>query len=312
MLWILSRRIAFVVAMIALFSGIADAMPTEYYGEDELGDMTLIVYDASGFPASGAQVYRTDSEWEYEGMEETDASGRIFFNGLHASETHGYQFYTFLDGYFVTSSADGIEAGKNSVVELRPNTENRQNITIETVGDCVFPCGDTLVFSVNIENSGPHDASYAEVLAYDGRGELITGLCDDGAGYGFDYSDYGDSFPWLGYGYDLSGLSDSQRSWLEERTGELCIGDLKEVGGICSYPSYDNPMERRTGNGYSPICPYGGQQRLSQGSTNYLRIVNLPENAERVTIRAIGIDGDGNYRMTEKTFERERVAEKQE
>ena len=305
-------RIAFVLAMLALFSGIVDAMPAEYYGEDELGDITLIVYDASGSPASGVQVYRTDSEWEYEGMEETDSGGRIFLKGLHASKTHGYQFYTFLNGYFVTGSVEGIEAGKNTVVELRPNTGNRQNITIETVGNCVFPCSGTLVFSVNIENTGPNEASYAEVLAYDDEGELLSGLCDDVAGYGFNYSDYGDSFPWLGYGYGLGGLSDTQKSWLEERTGELCIGDLKDVGGACSYPSYDNPMERRTGNEYPPVCPYGGQQRLSQGVTRYLRIVNLPENAELVTIRAIGIDGDGNHRMAEKTFERGPVAEKQE
>jgi len=299
-----SQRIAFVLAMIALFSGIAKAMPTEYYGENELGDITLIVYDAGGFPASRVQVYRTDSEWEYEGMEETDSGGRIFLKGVHASKTHGYQFYTFLDGYYVIGSVEGIEAGKNTEVELRPNTGNRQNITIETVGNCVFPCSDTLVFSINIENCGPHEASFAEVLAYDGRGELISGLCDDGAGYGFNYSDYGDSFPWLGYGYGLGKLSDSQKSWLEERTGELCMGDLKDVGGACSYPSYDNPMEHRAGNGYSPVCPYGGQQRLSHGSTSYLRIINLPENAGKVTIRAIGIDSDGNYGMVEKTFEK--------
>ncbi len=287
-------------------------MPTEYYGEDELGGITLIVSDASGLPASGVQVYRTDSEWEYEGMEETDSGGRIILSGLHASESHGYQFYTFLDGYFVVDSVEGIEAGKNTVVELRPNTENSQNITIETVGNCVFPCSDTLVFFVNIENCGPHDASYAEVLAFDDKGELISGLCDDGAGYGFNYPDYGDSFPWLGYGYDLSGLSDLQRSWLEERTGERCIGDLEDAGNICSYPSYGNPMERRARNEYAPICPYGGQLRLSQGGTRYIRIVNLPDNTERVTIRAVGIDSDGNYRMVEKSIERGLVAEKQE
>ncbi|MFH0884426.1 MAG: hypothetical protein V1861_01830 [Candidatus Micrarchaeota archaeon] len=287
-------------------------MPTEYYDEDELGDVTLVVYDASGTPASGVQVYRTDTEWEFEGMEETDANGRIVLHGLHASENHGYQFYTFLDGYYVQSGVEGIEPGGNTIVELRPNTVNRQNITIEMIGECTFPCSDRLDFFVNIENCGQHDASYVEILAYDRNGELISGLCDERGGYGFNYSDYGDWFPWLGHGYDLGGLSDSQKDWLEERTGELCIGDLKDVGEICQYPAYDNPMERRARDGYKPLCPNGGQHSSIQNKIRYLRSINLPNNTERVTIRAVGIDSDGNYRMVDKTLERGMLVKKQE
>lgn len=286
-------------------------MPAHYqYAEDELGGIRITVKDASGTIVPGAHVYMTDSEWEYEDFLETGSDGKIFISPLHASEFHSYQFYTFIDGYAIQNWTDGIRPGSVGEITLRPDPENRQNLSIDVIGDCHFPCTNRLVFTVTVSGIG-EGTSYADVIAYDADGNVIRDFCEPSEKYGvLPNSTWGWS-PWLGYGHDLRKLSDAQRAWLTERGG-MCLGDLKDVGGTCGYFSYGNPMLKREEAAYKPVCPSGGIHRMYQGRTKYLGIIQLPKETERVAIRAVGIDSDGDFKVVEKALTRQAVSRLQD
>lgn len=292
-----------------LFVANAIALPAYYYySDDEMGSITLIVSDSHGMPAPGVRVYMTDGEWQYENIMETDAGGRIVIPSLHASPYHSYEFHSFIDGYPIMNGTKGIEPRENRIIELRPDPENRQNLSIEVTGDCVFPCSNKLAFLIKDDGKGFGRLGYAEVLAYDGNGRQITDFCDSISGYHVSLNRTWGWSPWLGYGYILGRLTESQREWLDERTGEPCLGDLEDIGSVCGYRSYDNPIERREESAYKPACPVGGVHDFSRHGKEFLNVISLPENAERAVIRAIGIDADGDYRIVEKELARKQFS----
>ncbi len=303
------------IILLALAAGFlmqGDTLAERGYPEDELADVSIQAYDSLGNPASGIQVYWGDNAAEYEGFEETDPQGRIVLRGLRSESWREYGFYTFIDGYYVQGNLHGVSAGGSRAVELRPETENGQDITIDFIGNSAPGEGGKLTFQIEISGCGAGDSSYAEVLAYDEKGNLLTGFCENPDQYAFDYDGYGVFPPWLGYGYDLGGLSAEQREWLLGNTGELCLGDLRDVNGFCSYPHHDDPMEGRKAKAHKPACPTGGLFRPHAGSISYINSVSIPESSKKIIVRAIGIDGSGNYKIEERTIERSSAMHEQD
>lgn len=282
------------------------------YEEDELGSVTLFIHDAAGLPAEYVQVYYGDNVGYHQQVGETDANGRIEINNLFADKNLGYYFFTFIDGYVVERFIEHIDAGEVTYVEMGPNSVNNQNISIEATWTNSSLYGNLLFYTVNISNCTSGDVSFVDILAYDDNDVMITEKCDWSTNFGFNYSRYARLFPWLGYGYDLSELTYEEKNVLEEQTGELCLGDLEDIGGECAYPEYNDPMKQRIMNGYKQECPQGWLTRANDNKIYYIGHAALPDNSKRVSIRAVGIDKDGDYKTIEKTLIRDPIAEKQE
>jgi hypothetical protein len=212
-------------------------------------------------------------------------------------------FWTFIDGYMINQEIKNLSRGNDTILRLEPDTIGPQsaiqiNISIHE--------HEEVNWRIEVQNCSPGDYLYVDVLMYDENGTLIKpkNICGVPDEYRFDYINYAKSFSFLTYDFNLTKLTDRQKSWLSRRfSGVVCLGDLSVINNTCSYYKSNDPLANRINAEYVSNCPFNEHKvACHQDKIGYVRAIEVPENTVRVTIRAIETDNNGNYLTSEKTL----------